>query len=166
MSSEHNMLARYITKRLSSRFPSQDLACFPQRLIRSVSLRDVSGFLLATDSSNLSFLPESPRYLYARGQEDKAVQILAKLHSRTQDPNSPLIQLELQEITEAISLDGADRKFWNVKELFNTRAARYRAGLCFLVSVGGQLSGERGRLIAIDRVTDLDPQETASSHTF
>lgn len=92
------------------------------------------------------------------------MQILAKLHSRTQDPNSPLIQLELEEITEAISLDGADRRFWNVKELFNTRAARYRAGLCFLVSVGGQLSGECGWTRAPDNQLLIEDIRRQRSH--
>jgi MFS family permease len=86
-------------------------------------------------------LPESPRWLYTRGRKDHAVQILARLHSRDNDINSPLVQLEIQEIQENISLTGADKRFWDFRALFHTAAARYRFGLCAIVSVWGQLSG-------------------------
>jgi MFS family permease len=66
----------------------------------------------------IMFLPESPRWLYSRGRRDQAVQILAKYHSRDGDINSPMIQLEIQEIEERISLDGADKRWWDFRELF------------------------------------------------
>jgi hypothetical protein len=64
------------------------------------------------------FLPESPRWLYSKGRREQAVQILAKYHSRDGDINSPMIQLEIQEIEEHISLDGADKRWWDLRELF------------------------------------------------
>jgi sugar porter (SP) family MFS transporter len=87
------------------------------------------------------FLPESPRWLYSRGHKEKAAEILARLHSRDQDVNSPLIQIEIQEIEANISLSGADKRFWDFRALFRTAAARYRFVLCAIVSVWGQLSG-------------------------
>jgi hypothetical protein len=66
------------------------------------------------------FLPESPRWLYSRGHREEAVAILAKYHSQTGDINSPMIQLEIQEIEERISLDGADKRWWDFKELFRS----------------------------------------------
>lgn len=86
-------------------------------------------------------LPESPRWLYVRGRKDEAVTILAQLHSRDNDINSPLIQLEIQEIEENISLNGADKRFWDFRALFRNAASRYRFGLCAIVSCWGQLSG-------------------------
>ncbi len=79
--------------------------------------------------------------LYANGQKDKATRILADLHSRDRDINSPLIQLEIQEIETHISVSGADKRWWDFRQLFNTAAGRYRFGLCSIVSVWGQLSG-------------------------
>lgn len=87
------------------------------------------------------FLPESPRWLYTRGKKERAVAILAKLHSRDNNINSPLVQLEIQEIEENISLSGADKRFWDFRALFRTAAARYRFMLCAIVSCWGQLSG-------------------------
>jgi len=52
-----------------------------------------------------------------------------------------MIRLEIQEIEERISLDGADKRWWDFRILFSTRASRYRFGLCAIVSCWGQLSG-------------------------
>lgn len=52
----------------------------------------------------------SPRWLYSVGKEERARAILAKFHSSTNDINSPLIALEMDEIKEKIEVDGADSK--------------------------------------------------------
>lgn len=39
---------------------------------------------------------------------DKARALLAKLHSNTGDINSPLVNIEVDEIEEKVALDGAD----------------------------------------------------------
>ena len=53
-------------------------------------------------------VPPRPRWLYSVGKQDQARRILANLHSRTQDINSPLINLEMEEIKEKIQIDGVD----------------------------------------------------------
>lgn len=87
------------------------------------------------------FLPESPRWLYAKGRGQQAARLLAHLHSRDNDVNSPLVRLELAEIEESISLQGADKRWWDFRPVFRTRGARYRFGLGLIVAVWGQLSG-------------------------
>lgn len=87
------------------------------------------------------FLPESPRWLYANGKKELAVKHMAYLHTRNNDINSPMVQLEIQEIEEFISVFGADKRWWDFRALFNTGANRYRFGLCAMVSCWGQLSG-------------------------
>ena len=89
----------------------------------------------------IHFFHESPRWLYTRGRRDEALKVLASLHSRDNDINSPLVQLEIQEFEENLNLRGADQRFWDFRALFRTGAARYRFGLCAMVSCWGQLSG-------------------------
>jgi len=64
------------------------------------------------------FCPESPRWLYTVGKSDQARKVLAGLHSSTNDPNSPLINHEMEEIERVISLDGADKRWWDFRPLF------------------------------------------------
>ncbi|TFK27739.1 general substrate transporter [Coprinopsis marcescibilis] len=85
--------------------------------------------------------PESPRWLYSVGKSEQARAILAKLHSRTGDPNSPLVDLEMEEIEEKIQVDGVDKRWWDFRPLFRTRADRYRAYMVILIGSFGQLSG-------------------------
>lgn len=85
--------------------------------------------------------PESPRWLHSRGREEEAALVLARLHSRHNDVNSPLIQLELEELNDRIGFDAADKRFWDFRPIFRGPGAWYRVGLNALVSVGGQLSG-------------------------
>jgi MFS family permease len=49
--------------------------------------------------------------------------------------------LEIQENEANISLSGADQRFWDFRAVFATRGNRYRFGLCVIVSIWGQLSG-------------------------
>ncbi|EJU06504.1 general substrate transporter [Dacryopinax primogenitus] len=101
----------------------------------------VQGIPAILNVAFVMFLPESPRWLYSRGHTDRAARILADLHSKERDVNSPLIQLELREIEEVISLNDATKHWWDFRPLFFTAASRYRIYLCIMVSVWGQLSG-------------------------
>ncbi|KAJ6559213.1 general substrate transporter [Mycena vulgaris] len=87
------------------------------------------------------FCPESPRWLYTRGKTDEARRILARFHSSTGDPDSPLVALEIEEIEEKIALDGADKHWWDFRPLFRTRGDRRRTYMVILIGFFGQLSG-------------------------
>ncbi|BEJ16575.1 hypothetical protein CspHIS471_0511800 [Cutaneotrichosporon sp. HIS471] len=85
--------------------------------------------------------PESPRWLYSCGKKDEAALILAKLQTRDNDVQSPIVQLQLAEFEESISLEGADKRWWDFRPIFQTSSDRYRFGMCIIVACWGQLSG-------------------------
>ncbi|KAF7301979.1 MFS domain-containing protein [Mycena indigotica] len=85
-------------------------------------------------------LPESPRWLISVGRKDDALAVLARYHGND-DPNSPLVQLELREFEEAIKIDASDKRWWDYSDLFNTPNARYRTFMMALMGVFGQWSG-------------------------
>ena len=108
------------------------------------------------------FLPESPRWLFARGRKAEAARILAKYHSRDQDVNSPVVKLEMEELNDVVTVSSRDRRWWdfaqvfagkinvppgrqiswwNVSQQLKMRPNCYRFALCAIVSVWGQLSG-------------------------
>ncbi|PPQ98005.1 hypothetical protein CVT26_003067 [Gymnopilus dilepis] len=92
---------------------------------------------------NVAFIflcPESPRWLYSIGKARRAREIIAKLHSRTSDINSPLVDLEMREIEEKIQIDGVDQRWWDFRPLFKTHADRYRAYMVILIGEHSAMS--------------------------
>lgn len=86
-------------------------------------------------------IAESPRWLYAHGKKDEAIAIIARYHSKNNDISSPMVAIQVAEIEENISVNGADKQWWNFKRLFDSAGNRYRFGLCVMISVWGQLAG-------------------------
>ncbi|KAJ7056462.1 general substrate transporter [Mycena amicta] len=85
--------------------------------------------------------PESPRWMYSIGKEAECRKTLTRLHSSNNDENSPLIELEMEEIREHIQVHGADKTWWDFRPLFRTRANRHRTYLVAMIGAFGQLSG-------------------------
>lgn len=77
------------------------------------------------------------RYI-GQGREREAKDILVKYHGDG-DPNSLVVNLEMQEMSEVIDLEGSDKRFWDFRCLFNTRAARYRTFLVTCIAWFGEL---------------------------
>jgi hypothetical protein len=86
------------------------------------------------------FFPESPRWLIAHDRADEGLAILAKYHGDG-DENSPIVQLEYNEIREQMTLFRDENPWWDFRELVNTRAARYRFYMVIGMSFFGQWSG-------------------------
>lgn len=86
------------------------------------------------------FFPESPRWQYAHGREEQALEFLVKYHGGG-NPQHPLVQIQLQEYREFISLSGSDKHWWDFSELLNTRAARWRFVNAMITGIWGQSSG-------------------------
>ena len=58
--------------------------------------------------------------------------MLAEYHGEG-DRNAPIVQLEFCEMIQEISKSGSDKRWWDYRELYNTREARYRSLLVLLV---------------------------------
>ncbi|KAI0518040.1 lactose permease [Xylaria bambusicola] len=86
------------------------------------------------------FFPESPRWLIHNDRAEEALAIFAKYHGEG-DPNSPLAQLQYQEVLEDYHASKNENPWWDFRELVNTRAARYRLAMVIGMSFFGQWSG-------------------------
>ncbi|KAI1258324.1 hypothetical protein MGN70_001373 [Eutypa lata] len=81
-----------------------------------------------------------PRWLIHHDRAEEALAIFAKYHGDG-DPNSPLVQLQYQEIVEEYQLCRNDNPWWDFRELGNTKAARYRLAMVICMAFFGQWSG-------------------------
>ncbi|KAF9892484.1 hypothetical protein FE257_001593 [Aspergillus nanangensis] len=88
------------------------------------------------------FIPESPRFLFAKGREQEAIDFLAKYHGNG-DVQSRLVQLEVEEIRESVRQQREDKAipWWDFRVLFNTHEGRWRSAQVLMMGVFGQFSG-------------------------
>ncbi|KAF2756395.1 general substrate transporter [Pseudovirgaria hyperparasitica] len=86
------------------------------------------------------FLPETPRWLIANDRHEEALDVMARFHGEG-CRDSPIVQLEYKEMVEDISVTGADKRWWDYRELFDSRETRYRTLLVAAMAVFGQWSG-------------------------
>jgi hypothetical protein len=78
------------------------------------------------------FVPESPRWYISKGQPEKALAVLAKVHAEG-DFDSEIVQLEYEEVKTTIAIEKeAEQTGW--LELFKTKGNRHR--LLILISAG------------------------------
>jgi sugar porter (SP) family MFS transporter len=86
------------------------------------------------------FSPETPRWLVAHGRLDEAKQVLANLHGEG-SVDHPFVRLQMAEMTSQIPKEGSDKRWWDYRDLFNTRAARRRMICVVGMAWFGQYSG-------------------------
>lgn len=86
------------------------------------------------------FFPETPRWLLSKDRREEAIAIMAKYHGDG-NPEAPIVQLQLQEITEDFAQTHDPNPWWEFRELFNTKAARYRLYMVIAMAFYGQWSG-------------------------
>ena len=72
------------------------------------------------------------------GREQEARAILAKYHGDG-DPEHEVVQLEMEEMSEAIDTTDSDKSWWDYRGLFNSRGNRHRMGLVLCVGFFGQI---------------------------
>lgn len=69
----------------------------------------------------------------AQDNHDKAREILVKYHGDG-NSDSAIVQLEMEEMMEVVSITGSDKRWWDFRDLFNTKGARYRTFLVIAVA--------------------------------
>ncbi|KAI1389076.1 general substrate transporter [Hypoxylon trugodes] len=90
----------------------------------------------------IKFFPESPRYLIANDQYEKAKNIITTYHTNG-DPDHPLVTLQMKEMLGTVQ--GVPKATWkdllDLGVLVETRSSRYRLMLNVAFSWFGQFSG-------------------------
>ncbi|KAE9366384.1 putative MFS lactose permease [Stipitochalara longipes BDJ] len=87
------------------------------------------------------FMPESPRHLMAKGDDEKAFEILTKYHGNG-NRNARLVLLEIEEIRENLLQDQLYGKSpWDWRPLFATNNSRWRTLQAVMMGLFGQFSG-------------------------
>lgn len=86
------------------------------------------------------WLPESPRYLVNKNQNDQALLVLAKYHAGG-NIHDAIVQFEYQEIKQTIQMDrGADRAS-SYLDFFRTKGNRWRLAIIVSLGIISQYSG-------------------------
>jgi MFS family permease len=90
------------------------------------------------------FFPESPRWQFSHGQTEKCRATLVKYHGND-DEDSLYVKLQMREFEEELELDGADKRWWDYRTLFDSRASLYRVLVCAVpLPMFAQWTGQGG----------------------
>lgn len=59
-------------------------------------------------------LPESPRWHYVNGKQDRAKAMLTRYHGEG-NPDSVWVELQIREYEEYLEVEGADKRWWDYR---------------------------------------------------
>jgi len=111
----------------------------------------------------VQFVPETPRFLMAKGREDEALKFLVEYHGNG-DPNDELVLFEFGEMKEAIRREQAAKaEKWST--ILKSRASRHRLGLAVLMTIMTNLSGSSIIYFYYTTVFDLVGITNATTQT-
>lgn len=86
------------------------------------------------------FIPESPRWLVAKGRDGEAIAILAKYHANNRE-RDPLVYFTYGQIREALSIERDVSKSSSYLQLFKTPGNRRRMRIVLAIGFFSQWSG-------------------------
>ncbi|TQS32868.1 hypothetical protein Golomagni_06802, partial [Golovinomyces magnicellulatus] len=88
------------------------------------------------------FFPESPRWLFSHQKTEECKKVLTKYHGDG-NADSVFVSLQMREFKEELELRGADKRWWDYRSLFNSKASLYRVVLCSVaVAAFAQWTGQ------------------------
>ncbi|KAF4122144.1 Sugar (and other) transporter [Geosmithia morbida] len=88
------------------------------------------------------FVPESPRWLFSHERTEACRSLLTRYHGNG-NPDSLWVHLQMSEFEQELVLDGADKRWWDYRSLFDSRASLYRVLLCAVaLSILSQWTGQ------------------------
>ncbi|KAG1758503.1 hypothetical protein EDD22DRAFT_189025 [Suillus occidentalis] len=87
------------------------------------------------------FIPESPRFLMARGLESQAMRVLAQYHANGRDERDPIVTFEMAQIRHALNLERQFAFGKSYLRCFSTPGNRQRMFVIIWIAVFSQWSG-------------------------
>ena len=119
----------------SSRLPLTRFSCSARRV--PCLLQGVPAFLLGI---GVLFVPESPRWLVAKGRDAEAIAMLSTYHANGRD-RDPLVYFTYGQIREALAIEREVNHTTSYLTLFKTRGNRRRMRIVFALGFFSQWSG-------------------------
>ncbi|CAZ80212.1 unnamed protein product [Tuber melanosporum] len=86
------------------------------------------------------FCPETPRWLISNGRHEEALKVMTEFHGEG-NRESPIVQLTHNEMVREIATQGSDKRWWDYRDLFNSRNSWWRMCCVMGMAFFGQWAG-------------------------